>query len=241
MAVFSRKPRLTRAPAAPDRQQARARTPSPARLTLTVAGSTLVAAAVLAAIWPVAASAQPSRADRQVAAAAAANAAVTSQTVAQVAVRFETAARLDTVRIAAERARHEAELLAAQRLASRQAAAGRASASATPAPAPVVAAATGSPQQIATAMLGSFGWSSDQFSCLDALWNAESGWNTYASNPGSGAYGIPQALPGSKMATAGADWQTDPATQIRWGLGYIQASYGSPCGAWGHEQAYGWY
>jgi len=91
------------------------------------------------------------------------------------------------------------------------------------------------------AMLSTFGWSSGQFSCLDPLWSRESGWNPYASNAGSGAYGIPQALPGSKMASAGPDWQTDPATQIRWGLSYIQATYGSPCGAWGHEQGYGWY
>jgi hypothetical protein len=91
------------------------------------------------------------------------------------------------------------------------------------------------------AMLGSFGWSSGEFGCLQSLWNAESGWNVYASNPSSGAYGIPQALPGSKMASAGPDWQSNPATQIRWGLGYIQASYGSPCSAWSHEQGAGWY
>ena len=90
-------------------------------------------------------------------------------------------------------------------------------------------------------MLGSYGWSSSQFSCLDSLWNQESGWNVFASNPTSGAYGIPQALPGSKMASAGPDWQSDAATQIRWGLGYIQGLYGSPCGAWAHEQADGWY
>jgi hypothetical protein len=107
---------------------------------------------------------------------------------------------------------------------------------------PVASSApSGSPQQIAMGMLGSFGWSSSQFSCLDSLWNQESGWNVSASNPSSGAYGIPQALPGSKMASAGADWQTDPATQIRWGLGYIQSTYGSPCGAWAHEEADGWY
>ena len=99
----------------------------------------------------------------------------------------------------------------------------------------------GSAQQIALAMLGSYGWSSGQFSCLDQLWTGESGWNTFASNPSSGAYGIPQALPGSKMASAGADWQTDPATQIRWGLGYIRGLYGSPCGAWAHEKSVGWY
>ena len=69
----------------------------------------------------------------------------------------------------------------------------------------------------------------------------ESGWNTSASNGSSGAYGIPQSLPGSKMASAGSDWQTNPATQIKWGLGYIQERYGSPCAAWGHSQATNWY
>ena len=102
------------------------------------------------------------------------------------------------------------------------------------------AASAGSPQQIAEAMLGSFGWSSSQFSCLDPLWAHESGWSATAANP-DGAYGIPQALPGAKMASAGPDWQTNAATQIRWGLEYIQSTYGSPCAAWGHEQATGWY
>ena len=101
--------------------------------------------------------------------------------------------------------------------------------------------ASGSPQQIAEAMLGSFGWSSSQFSCLDPLWAHESGWSVTAYNAGSGAYGIPQALPGSRMASAGPDWQTSAATQIRWGLEYIKGTYGSPCGAWDHEQATGWY
>jgi hypothetical protein len=102
-------------------------------------------------------------------------------------------------------------------------------------------AASGSPQQIAQAMLGSFGWSSSQFSCLDPLWAHESGWSVSAYNAGSGAFGIPQALPGSKMSTAGPDWQTNAATQIKWGLDYIKGSYGSPCGAWSHEEATGWY
>ena len=106
---------------------------------------------------------------------------------------------------------------------------------------PPARAPSGSAQQIAMGMLGSYGWSSSQFSCLDSLWNQESGWNVYATNTTSGAYGIPQALPGSKMASAGADWQTDAATQIRWGLSYIKSLYGSPCGAWGHEEADGWY
>lgn len=100
---------------------------------------------------------------------------------------------------------------------------------------------SGTAQQIAVSMLASYGWDSSQFSCLEPLWARESGWSTTASNPGSGAYGIPQALPGSKMASAGSDWEYDAATQIRWGLGYIQARYGSPCTAWAHEQATGWY
>jgi len=100
--------------------------------------------------------------------------------------------------------------------------------------------ATGDPQAIASALLGSYGWSGDQFSCLVNLWNRESGWNVHAANP-SGAYGIPQALPGSKMSSAGADWHDSAETQIKWGLGYIQDRYGSPCGAWGHSQSYNWY
>lgn len=98
----------------------------------------------------------------------------------------------------------------------------------------------GDAQQIAYAMLQSRGWGDDQFSCLVNLWNRESGWRTNASNP-SGAYGIPQALPGSKMASAGPDWQTNPATQITWGLGYISGRYGTPCGAWGWFTSHNWY
>ncbi|MEU4213797.1 lytic transglycosylase domain-containing protein [Actinoplanes sp. NPDC026623] len=85
------------------------------------------------------------------------------------------------------------------------------------------------------------GFEIDQFPCLDKLWKKESGWNHRASNSSSGAYGIPQALPGSKMASEGDDWKTSPATQIKWGLGYIKGRYGSPCGAWGHSQDTGWY
>ena len=102
-------------------------------------------------------------------------------------------------------------------------------------------AAPRSPQRIAEAMLASFGWSSGQFSCVDPLWAHESGWSVTAYNAGSGAYGIPQALPGSRMASAGPDWQANAATQIRWGLEYIKGTYGSPCAAWDHEQATGWY
>ncbi|MFF2495765.1 lytic transglycosylase domain-containing protein [Agromyces sp. NPDC058064] len=96
-------------------------------------------------------------------------------------------------------------------------------------------------QAIARDMLAARGWGDDQFGCLVALWDRESGWNVYAENPSSGAYGIPQALPGSKMGSAGSDWATNPATQIAWGLGYIADRYGSPCGAWDHSESNGWY
>jgi hypothetical protein len=85
------------------------------------------------------------------------------------------------------------------------------------------------------------GFPIDQFPCLDRLWKKESGWNYRASNRSSGAYGIPQALPGKKMATAGADWKTSPATQIKWGLGYIKGRYDTPCGAWSHSESVGSY
>ena len=90
-------------------------------------------------------------------------------------------------------------------------------------------------------MADRYGWGEDQFSCLNSLWTKESGWNYQAYNASGGATGIPQALPGSKMASAGSDWQTNAATQISWGLGYIDSVYGSPCSAWGHSQASNWY
>ena len=99
----------------------------------------------------------------------------------------------------------------------------------------------GSAQAIAYDMVIARGWGDSEFSCLVALWNRESGWRVNAFNAGSGAYGIPQSLPGSKMASAGADWETNPATQISWGLGYIGGRYGTPCGAWGHSESSGWY
>jgi hypothetical protein len=97
------------------------------------------------------------------------------------------------------------------------------------------------PRQIAGRMLRSFGWRLRQFKYLNRLWDAESSWNVYAQNPWSGAYGIPQAVPGSKMSSAGADWRTSARTQIRWGLRYIKDVYGTPHGAWNHEVADGWY
>jgi SLT domain-containing protein len=81
----------------------------------------------------------------------------------------------------------------------------------------------------------------DQFQCFSNIVDHESGWDYTATNPSSGAYGLMQALPGSKMSTAGADWQTNPATQIEWGLSYMDDRYGSPCGAWEFWTANGWY
>jgi hypothetical protein len=99
----------------------------------------------------------------------------------------------------------------------------------------------GSAKAIAQQAVADRGWDDSQYNCLVSLWNKESGWNMYASNKSSGAYGIPQALPGSKMASAGADWATNASTQITWGLGYISGRYQTPCGAWTHSQAIGWY
>lgn len=150
---------------------------------------------------------------------------------------------------AAEKARQEAEA-AAKAKAEEEAAAARSTTSSTGTSARPVAPSGGggsgdnSPggaQATARGMLAGFGWGDDQFSCLVSLWNKESGWNYQAYNSGSGAFGIPQALPGSKMSSAGSDWQTNAGTQISWGLGYISGRYGSPCSAWGHSQSVGWY
>ncbi|WP_249273692.1 lytic transglycosylase domain-containing protein [Agreia sp. VKM Ac-1783] len=106
---------------------------------------------------------------------------------------------------------------------------------------PAAAPDPGSAQAIAAQMVADRGWPSTEYDCLYSLWSKESGWRYNAYNAGSGAYGIPQSLPGSKMASAGADWETNPATQITWGLGYITGRYETPCGAWGHSQSSGWY
>lgn len=98
------------------------------------------------------------------------------------------------------------------------------------------------PREIARQMMvNKYGWGEDQFACYDAIIMRESRWNPYADNPNSSAYGIPQALPGRKMASAGADWLTNPATQIKWGLGYVKQRFGTPCGAWSFKRAHGWY
>jgi hypothetical protein len=166
--------------------------------------------------------------------------------------KLDAAVALKAKQEAEEKARKEAEAAAAAKAAAEAAAAkkqssGSSKSSSSPssssAPAPSYAASgtsAGEAQATAHAMVAARGWGDDQFACLVSLWNKESGWRYNAANP-SGAYGIPQALPGSKMGAYGADWQTNPATQIAWGLGYISGRYGNPCGAWGHSQSTGWY
>lgn len=102
-------------------------------------------------------------------------------------------------------------------------------------------AGTADAKKIAKRRLKDYGWDDSQYDCLDKLWTRESGWQWNATNPSSGAYGIPQSLPGSKMASAGQDWKTNASTQIKWGLGYILQRYQSPCGAWAHSESTGWY
>jgi len=127
------------------------------------------------------------------------------------------AAALSQVKAAADRAKEAAERRAA-----------------------ILRNAQADPRAVAKLMLAERGWSS-QFSCLNSLWNKESRWNYRAQNPSSGAYGIAQALPPSKMASAGGDYMTNPATQIKWGLSYIKGRYTNPCGAWNHSENTGWY
>jgi len=95
----------------------------------------------------------------------------------------------------------------------------------------------GSNETLANSMAASYGWTGSEVTCLDELWTEESGFSSTALNSSSGAYGIPQSLPASKMAAAGPDWRTNPSTQVKWGLGYIHDVYGTPCAAWAHEKS----
>jgi hypothetical protein len=95
-------------------------------------------------------------------------------------------------------------------------------------------------KKYARSKMAAFGWTDPQeMACLDRLWSRESGWRVDATNPKSGAYGIPQALPASELASAGADWRTNPRTQIDWGLAHIRDQYGSPSNAWAHSRSTG--
>lgn len=108
--------------------------------------------------------------------------------------------------------------------------------------APVAPQYPSDPRAIGQLLAARHGWTGGEWQCLDTLWgDRESGWDVHAYNSSSGAYGIPQALPGYKMATAGPDWENNPTTQITWGLGYIAGRYGTPCGALAHSNETGWY
>jgi hypothetical protein len=142
-----------------------------------------------------------------------------------------------TKAIAAEHAKIKAEIAAAAKKAAEEKAA-RARALANRGYEPGVT----DPKEIARQILeNKFGYGSSQFGCFDNIIMRESKWDINATNPSSGAYGIPQALPGSKMASEGSDWRTNPATQIIWGIKYMKDRYGSPCGAWGFKSSHGWY
>ncbi|KQW05408.1 hypothetical protein ASC66_10350 [Leifsonia sp. Root4] len=158
------------------------------------------------------------------------------------------AATAEVDRVAAEHAAAEAAAAAAAAAAAEAAAAeeaasaGSGSSGSSSGSRPSAPTDPSGAQAIARDLMAAqYGWGEDQFGCLVALWNKESGWNVNAYNASSGATGIPQALPGSKMASAGDDWATNPATQITWGLGYIAGRYGTPCGAWDTSQSQGWY
>jgi hypothetical protein len=162
------------------------------------------------------------------------------------------AAEQEAARKAAEAARAEAERVkkAAQAAADRKKreaaaaeAAAKKAAESKPYDGPIPASCNeyDGNRKIGCAILLDSGFELSEMPCLDKLWTKESGWNHKARNTSSGAYGIPQALPGSKMATIADDWETNPATQVKWGLGYIEGRYDTPCGAWSHSQSTGWY
>ncbi|MCG5439694.1 lytic transglycosylase domain-containing protein [Micromonospora foliorum] len=140
---------------------------------------------------------------------------------------------------AAERARR-AEAAAASRKRERAAAA-NAVAKPYDGPIPASCAEYSGNRKTGCALMISAGFGIAEFPCLEKLWTKESGWNHKASNSSSGAYGIPQSLPGSKMGSVASDWRTNPATQIKWGLGYIKGRYKTPCGAWSYFQNNGHY
>jgi hypothetical protein len=161
------------------------------------------------------------------------------------------AARADEERAAADRAARDTAQRKADEAATAAAEQARKAASATPSktgkPGVVPPAAPAScniysgNRKVGCAMVLAHGWDLQQMACLDKLWTKESSWNERARNKSSGAYGIPQAYPASKLATAGGDWQTNPATQIKWGIGYIDKRYGTPCKAWSTSQSTGSY
>jgi hypothetical protein len=142
---------------------------------------------------------------------------------------------------AAAAAEAAAQAKKAKELADREAAASRSDNRTSNYPIPSSCSEFSGNRGLGCALVLEAGFNISEFPCLDQLFKKESGWNPKARNPSSGAYGIPQALPGSKMAVFGSDWETNAVTQIKWGLSYIKNRYGSPCAAWSHSQSTGWY
>ncbi|MFC7548235.1 lytic transglycosylase domain-containing protein [Plantactinospora sp. GCM10030261] len=159
----------------------------------------------------------------------------------QVAQQEASKMAADAARADAQRVRRANEAASRRKERERQEAAESASPKPFTGPIPASCNEYSGNRKTGCALLLDKGFKIDQMPCLDKLWDKESGWNHKASNPSSGAYGIPQALPGSKMGSVADDWRTNPATQITWGLGYIKGRYGNPCGAWAHSQDVGWY
>ncbi|WP_395294563.1 transglycosylase SLT domain-containing protein [Kitasatospora hibisci] len=204
--------------------------------TVDVAGATLLAEVPSGAQAQTISDNIGTQASAQQAAAEAAAKAAAEQKAAEEAARQKAAADAQA-KADAEKAAKEAE----EKRKADEAAANRSKArsamAATDTSAPPVSVSPGSVQAIAQQIVGN----DAQFQCFSQIVKRESGWDYTATNKSSGAYGLVQALPGSKMATAGADWRTNPATQIKWGLNYMNSRYGSPCGAWSFWQSHHWY
>nr|WP_205808563.1 lytic transglycosylase domain-containing protein [Micromonospora sp. HNM0581] len=149
-------------------------------------------------------------------------------------VRKQAKAAAEKARKAEEAARKKAEEEAAKEAAAR-------AAKPYDGPIPESCEEYSGNRKVGCALMMDAGLKIDQFPCLDKLWNKESGWNHKARNSSSGAYGIPQAYPGNKMSSVADDWETNPVTQIKWGLGYIKGRYSTPCAAWNHSQSNGYY
>lgn len=164
---------------------------------------------------------------------------VKAELAAQARARAIAKAKAEAARKAAK-AKAEAARKAAAERASRSNPSGGTTGGDTP-PIPVDCKAYTGNRATGCALLSWAGFETGQMRCLDPLWEKESGWNHKAENTSSGAYGIPQALPGSKMGVYGDDWRTNPVTQIKWGLNYIKGRYSTPCAAWEHSQNVGWY
>jgi len=151
------------------------------------------------------------------------------------------AARLAQVKAAAAARAAAARARAAEEAARRRELASRSETRVDIGPIPASCPAYQGNRAVGCKLLLEWGFGLDQMPCLDKLWTKESGWSTTATNRSSGAYGIPQALPGDKMAKYGSDWQTNPATQIKWGLDYVKGRYSTPCGAWSFFLSHNWY